>query len=448
MTGTLWRRLQLPNTAAALAGLLALPATALLLWPRPQAVGLARLLDQAQLMQSFGATPSRPLPGLWQQRLGAAARPLWQRQRGLWWQFWGVHGDAGAYLVVPTLSLGRQQTLRLPVPPLQVDDVSVIAADPLSRQWLAERLRVPARAQRGLELRCLQLLRRPQVVYWGPGGLAALAGPVAPLLQRVQQGCLLLQLNERALSFSGEAAAGAGVLGGSPRAAGPTSQRPLAAGTLLDLRGPSLEVLLQGLLSRQLVREPLAERYGIDQSKLALLRRLPFGLRLQELPKGRFQASLQLDLMPRRQDHRAWASLLGGLRQPLQQQGLQEPAPQLLGSGPRLGHSVLPSALWSTDDGSVVGGWLWKPPLNSRSESTLLLFLGPVPPAGPALAAPAADGDLWLRARPADLHRLGLWPDGFPALVRQASQLELVVSGGAAQPISQLTGRLELAHPR
>jgi hypothetical protein len=448
MTAWLPRRLQLPNTAAALLALILLPAAGLLLWPRPQAVGLARLLDQAQLMQSFGGSPESPLPGLWQQRLGAGAGDLWRRQRGLWWQFWAVHGDAGAYLVVPTLTLTTRDTARLPIAPLQVDDVSVIAADPLSRQWLADRLRVPARPQRGLEQRCLLQLRRPQVVYWGPGGLAALAGPMAPLLQRLQQGCLALELKDRALQFAGEAAAGTGVLGRTPMAPGPLSQRPLAAGTLLDLRGPSLEVLFQGLLARQLVREPLAERYGIQQSQLNLLRRLPFGLRLQELARGPFQASLQLDLMPRRQDHRSWSSLLAGLRQPLQQQGLQEPTPQLQAAGARLGTGVLPSAIWSADDGTVVGGWLWKPPLNPRADSSLLLFLGPPPPAGPALAPDGSGGDLWLRARPADLSRLGLWPQGFPALIRQAEQLELMVSGGAAEPISQLRGRLVLPRPR
>ncbi|MBM5801517.1 MAG: hypothetical protein FJ077_11955, partial [Cyanobacteria bacterium K_DeepCast_35m_m2_023] len=73
-------RLALPNTAAALAVLVLGPAAALLIWPRPQAVGLGRILAQAQLMQSFAAAPGRPLPRLWQQRLGPAAAPLWRRQ--------------------------------------------------------------------------------------------------------------------------------------------------------------------------------------------------------------------------------------------------------------------------------------------------------------------------------------------------------------------------------
>jgi len=442
-------RLQLLNTAAASAVLVLLPALGLWLWPRPQAQGLARLLPQVQLLQSFGPSASRPLPALWRQRLGADAQLLWSRQQGTWWQFWGAHGDAGAYLVLPALSFSGIASKRLPVPALMVDNLAVVAADPLSRQWLAERLQAVTRPQRGLDQRCLLQLQQPQAVYWTGAGLGELAGPVAPLLQRLQQGCLRLQLRGLSLNLAGEAAAGAGVLGAAAPAQLTRNPRPLPPGTLLELQGPSLEVLLQGLLTRQLVREPLASRYGINEAQIALLRRLPFLLRLRELPQGPFQAGLELELAPAARDRTAWGRLLAGLRQPLQQQGLQEPAPRLQSSAPQLSSGVLPSASWSDARGAVVGGWRWLAPATPGAEPRLLLFLGPGPLG--QLAAPAraqASDGLHLRARPVDLDRLGLWPQAFPQLVRRADQLELVAGGGARSPISQLLGRLELSRPR
>lgn len=446
-----WRRCQLPNTAALVAALLLLPSAALLIWPRPQAVGLGRILAQAQLMQSFAASPGRPLPGLWQQRLGASAAPLWARQVGVWWQFWGAHGDAGAYLVLPASNLGDRKGPRWPLQPLVVDDLAVFAADPLSRQWLADRLRTISRPPRGLEQRCLQQLRRPQTVVWSAGGLGALAGPVAPLLQRLQQGCLTLDLSGHALGFSGEAASSSGVLGTSAGQRLPAlSERPLPQGLLLELSGPSLDVLLQGLLARQLVREPLAARYGIAEPQLALLRRVPFVLRLREQSRGAFQASLDLELAPSERDRQAWAAVLRGLRDPLQQQGLQEPPPRLQSSAARLGTQLLPAASWTNDRGDVVGGWFWRAPTLAQTGAAtprLVLFLGPSPQLGLPEPQPneSDQAALRLRARPADLQRLGLFPQGFPQLIRQASGLELLAGDGAQQPLSRLTGRLLLS---
>jgi len=441
------QRLQLGHTLAAVAALLLVPALGLLLWPRPQAAGLGRLLSQAQLMQSFAAGgPSRPLPALWRERLGSAeAQRLWSRQQGVWWQFWGAHGDAGAYLVLPAVSLSGLNRARLPQAPLVVDDLAVLAADALSRQWLAERLRTVSRPQRGLEQRCLALLRRPQAVVWNPAGLGVLAGPVAPLLQRLQQGCLSLERRGDTLALSGEAAAGSGVLGPQPQSAPELSNRPLPPGALLELSGPSLEVLLQGLLGRQLVREPLASRYGITEPQLALLRRLPFVLRLRALSRGPFLAGLTLELAPSQRDRAAWLRLLAGLREPLLQQGLQEPPARLQAMTPRLSAGQLPASRWTRADGQVVGGWFWTLPSANRADTHLVLFVGPEPAQPFALAATTA---LRLRARPAELSALGLWPGTFPRLVSTAPALELLASDGATQPISRLSGRLTLIRSR
>jgi HlyD family secretion protein len=62
--------------------LVLVPALLLARWSRPRAVGLEQLMASASLLQSFPAAPERPVPALWNQRLGPelAAR-LWQRQR-------------------------------------------------------------------------------------------------------------------------------------------------------------------------------------------------------------------------------------------------------------------------------------------------------------------------------------------------------------------------------
>lgn len=441
-----WQRLPLRHTLTAVAALVLVPALGLLLWPRSQAAGLGRLLSQAQLMQSFAAGgTSRPLPALWRQRLGGQAPGLWARQQGTWWQFWGAHGDSGAYLVMPAVSLSGLNRARLPQQPLLVDDLAVIAADALSRQWLAERLRTVSRPQRGLEQRCLEQLRRPQVVVWNPAGLGVLAGPVAPLLQRLQQGCLSLDMRGDALALNGEAAAGSGVLGPPPPSGPDLVNRALPPGQLLELSGPSLEMLLQGLLGRQLVREPLASRYGITEPQLALMRRLPFVLRLRALPRGPFVAGLTLELAPPQRDRAAWLRLLAGLREPLLQQGLQEPPARLEATSPRLGAGLTQASRWTRADGQVVGGWFESRTPGTTDGSRLVLFLGPQPEASAGTAATTA---LRLRARPADLAALDLWPSGFPQLVRTAPSLELLASDGATQPISRLTGRLSLSRSR
>ena len=427
------RRVLLPNTAAAAAALLLVPALALLVWPRSQAQGLARLFNQSQLIQSFAAAPTRPPPALWRQRLGPLAAALWSRQQGVWWQFWGVHGDAGAFLVLPAVSLSGAAGDRLPVPPLLVDELAVVAADPLSRQWLSDRLRSVPRSPRGLEQRCLLQLRQPQTVSWSPAGLGALAGPVAPLLQRFQQGCLTLDLLGQRVDLSGEAAAAVGVLSPASQARPEPASRPLTPGQLLELRGPALEALLQGLLSRQLVREPLASRYAMAEPQLALLRRSPFVLRLRELPQGPFQAGLELALAPAARDRQAWERLLAALRQPLLQQGLQEQ-----GASPQRTH-------WRDEQGRVVGGWFWQTP-DAGGARRLVFFVGPEP--APGSAPPGPSGVVVLQARPSDLDRLGLWPGSFPPLVRRADQLEIQADAERGQPISRLTGRLALTRSR
>jgi hypothetical protein len=274
--------------------------------------------------------------------------------------------------------------------------------------------------------------------------------------------------------FLGEAAAVDGVLTTTREPASRSdlpTQAALPGDLLLELEGTSLEQLFQGLLSRELIREPLASRYGIDRSRLALLRQPPFRLRLRPQPKGAFQASLELQLMAGER-RREWEQLLVRLAQALQQQGLEDrsglplpsrpsslPLPRQPDAEPTLLPSPAPrkgpaqpavAATWSRADGVVVGGWRWISP--ARGPAQLLLFLGPVPrlplpmvgadPLGP----PA--GGLLLRARPSSLDALGLLPPEMPQLVRLSDQLWIDAAPlqvlEAQEPISQLRGRLRL----
>jgi hypothetical protein len=443
-------RLQLRATALVTALLLLGPALVLWRLPRPRAQGLARLLSETALIQSFAANPLRPVPSLWQQRLGPRqALRQWQRQGGLWWQFWGRDGDGGAFLAIADRPGPAAAATPLPPNALRVDDLLVLAPDPLSLRQLSDQLRSSSRQLQGLERRCLERLEQGQAVYWSPLGLAAITGPVAPLLQHLRQGCLSLATGSGALELpgalelQGEATAFTGLLAEPPRAgqafAGPARLPP---GIALELSGPRLEPWIQGLLSRQLIREPLAARYGLADGELKLLQSIPFQLRLRRIARGAFQAGLELQFIVG-SERQAWAKLLDQLRQGLLDGGLQE-TPARFEPGGAVGtggsNRRLPTASFSREDGQVVGGWRWL--ASPGGDPQLLLFLGSEPLA--PSAARIDSGRFQLRLRPSELDRLSLIPEGLPLLVRRATSLELAATATRGQPLSQLTGRLQL----
>jgi hypothetical protein len=443
-------RLQLRATALVTALLLLAPALVLWRLPRPRAQGLARLLSETALIQSFAANPLRPVPSLWQQRLGPRqALRQWQRQQGLWWQFWGRDGDAGAFLAIADRPGPAGAATPLPPNALRVDDLLVLAPDPLSLRQLSDQLRSSSRQLQGLERRCLERLEQGQAVYWSPLGLAAITGPVAPFLQHLRQGCLSLATGSGALELpgalelQGEATAFTGLLAEPPRAgqafAGPA---PLPPGIALELSGPRLEPWIQGLLSRQLIREPLAARYGLADGELKLLQSVPFQLRLRRIASGAFQAGLELQFIVG-SERQAWAKLLDHLRQGLLDGGLQE-TPARLEPGGAVGTGGssrrLPTASFSREDGQVVGGWRWL--ASPGGDPQLLLFLG-TEPLAPSAARIVPDR-FQLRLQPSELDRLSLIPEGLPLLVRRATSLELVATATKGQPLSQLSGRLQL----
>ena len=419
--------LPLPITGLSIAALLAIPAVLLVAFPRRSATGLERLIPSAALLQSFPAQPLAAPPGLWRQRLGPAlAARLWPQQRRLWWQFWGAHGDAaGAFLV-----FAAPQSQPLPPLALRVDDLVVVAPNPLARQLLQQELRVRRRSPRGLALRCTQELKEREAVHWNASALSQMLGPLAPLAQGQQQGCLVLAAQGRGLFWHGEAEASDGALAPPPPPlALPAASQPLAADALLELRGRRLDVLLQGLLASPVLRQSLAGRYGLGSDVLKVLQPSGFQLRLRQVPRGPFLAALELQLEVRPAGRPGLERWLDQLSRALTDQGLESNRP-------------LPAlTAWNREDGTVVGGWRW-----SARREQLLLFLGPVP-SRPAAPAPLEVGDWQLRLRPAAMASIGLMPAGVPVVVRRAVQLELLGKPVGLRPgerQSALAGRLQL----
>jgi hypothetical protein len=282
------------------------------------------------------------------------------------------------------------------------------------------------------------------------------------------------------VSWEGEAAAVEGLATTAgvalpQAAAAPGELAPLPADLLLELEGQSLDQLLQGLLSRDMIRQPLAARYGVDPKRLELLRRTPFRLRLRPQEQGPFRASLELQL-PVGEQAAAWRAMFTSVTEALRREGLtteakptaestqesrqaplpperqgEEAAPAEPATAPpaatRKETSTAPMIWHRPDDGAVVGGWRW---IGAGPSAEVLLFLGPPPLAPLPLGwrnRPPEPG-LRLRVRSEALDRLGLLPAGIPPLVRRASQLwletEPLGDPAAGAAISRLTGRLRL----
>ncbi|WP_094553985.1 hypothetical protein [Synechococcus sp. 1G10] len=460
----------LPITSALIAMLVLAPASQLHRFPRSNAEGLERVVGMATLVQSFQSGDARPVPLLWQERLGVeSATRLWTRQRGTWWQFWGREGSA--HLVVPARLFGPQASAPLPGRAVRVDDLVVIAPDPLSFQTLQQQLRRTARTPRGLEQRCVNLLRSRQAVAWTKLALAQISGDLAPLLQRFQQGCLTVSAEADGLSWQGEASAKPDSVAPAPSLppAPSASSEPLPPDLLLEVAGARLDLLLDALLSNAVIRQPLMDRYGLDQASLERLQKTPFLLRLRPQPKGPFQASLELQLAVG-QERSGWTRWLSALGQALKRQGLSDQkspstpgnaVPSSAGNSATAsaGRAKLASSLWLRDDGTPLGGWRWVVP-TSGGAPELLFVLGAGLPGAERFAAarPPAGGGLSLRARPDALAALGLLPPDLPAVARRATQLE-ILSAPAAAPkpgaspggdagLSWLWGSLRLAAPK
>lgn len=438
-------RFPLRCTVLATAALLLIPALALRRQPRLRAEGLGRLLPHASLLQSFPAAPERTPPLLWQQRLpDDLLQPLWQQQRQLWWQFWGHDGVGGAYLVMATPRAILSGAIAPPPHSLQLDGLLVVAANPVAEDLLRDQLGQTTAVQQGLQQRCLMELEQRQAAYWSAEGLGAMAGPISPLLQPFQEGCVALRLDGGALLFAGEAAATGGLLADAGEPVRDTDlPPPLEDALLLQLRGQSLQPVLRGLLGRQLIRQPLVSAYGFSEADLNLLQQSPFLLKLRPHDQGPFQAGLELVLAPQG-ERQAWQQLLQGLGERLMDRGMDA-----------VGGSEEDGSRWRDPSGRVVGGWRW---LDAGGDQMLLqLYLGPPPPPFDPVAAGLVSAADWralpglrLQARPAALAALDLLPPRLPLPLQQSPQLLLLTgapdpqAGGPSGGPSRLLGRLEL----
>ena len=188
----LW--IPLPVSTVSMLLLLVAPAVLLSRWSRPRAEGVEQLMGAASLLQSFAASPNRPIPALWIERLGPeVARERWRAQHRVWWQFWASHSESAPFLAFP-IDPARSGAAALPPNALRVGDLLVLAETPTARQQLLTSLRPLQRRSRGLTLRCRQRLQAGQAVFWQADALGSLLGPIAPLLERYQVGCLSLAL--------------------------------------------------------------------------------------------------------------------------------------------------------------------------------------------------------------------------------------------------------------
>lgn len=435
-------RLPLGITLLTTLAFLLVPSLALRRMPRPQAVGLEKLMANASLLQSFRPTPDRPVPGLWKERLGeASAGKLWRFQTRTWWQFWDGHADGQPFLALSARGLPDAFLRSVPIAPLRVGDLAIFSPDPQSRQILNDRLQAQVRRSQGLRLRCLPRLEREQAVFWRPAGLGVLLGPLSPLLQNFQEGCLSLTIEGAGLDWSGEAASVEGMVIQVPQGMAlppsPPPQMALAKDGLLEVHGASLDPLISGLLARELIRQPLAERYGLGPQQIQLLRTTPFRLVLRPSGDRAFQASLELTVAVGR--HQAqWEGVLKRLSQRLGKEGLRPRVP----STPGL-------TLWQRKDGVGLGGWGWQ---KGRLKGTdqITLFLGPQPSGLQPWAGPeaAGKGGLVMMARPKALADLGLLPPDLPEVVRRSSSLWIQAGPfpgyGQGAPLSRLQGSLEI----
>lgn len=462
-------RVPLGFTLATTLVFLLVPALLLRQLPRPQALGLEKLMANVSLLQSFRAASERPVPDLWRQRLGGPlAQRLWRLQTRTWWQFWDGHADGEPFLAISSRGLPISSLRALAVPPLKVGDLAILSPDLLSRQMLSDRLRPQVRPSPGLRLRCLPRLERDQAVFWRPSALGVIVGPLASFLQDFQEGCLSLSIRSDGLIWSGEAASVEGML--LPASLGERAPeeepafRPSAADSLLEVQGQSLERLLAGLLARELIRQPLAERYGFGREQIALLRRTPFRLVLRPLADGPFQASVELTVLVDGQE-RQWKEVLARVAANLQKEGLRPhsrrptspppPPPPPPGSAtpplqpsPTSRLSVWPVAWWTRQDGVVVGGWQRR--LLPGGKDQITLVLGPRPtelaPLEPGTLP--AKGAMRMMVRPRELAQRGLLPAELPEVVQRSAWLwvtsEPLAGKGVDAAVSLLRGKLSL----
>lgn len=380
--------------------------------PADPSGSLQPLLPSVALLQTF-PPPGRggTVPPLWRERLPQAlSERLRQQSASPWAQAWSSHSGTPPFLIVRDLP-GR---VSLPHS-FRWGGYTIIAADPLALQTLQADLKRPLAA--GHRRRCPQVDGPPPALFWSGDALTSLAGPLAPLLQPWQEGCLTLNGTggaDRRLRWTGR------VSGQPPLDVAPTGSSDPApsipAGSttpsLLTLEGNSLEPLIGGLLRPGPLLSELRQRHGLSAPLQRQLLASPFRLTLRANAADapyRVTLLLALPMQPGSPPPtRTLAPLLAALGRDLPDDlRLQKDAD---------GNRVL--------DGSdqVRGGWL-------QNDRGLVFSLGGAPDGAPLAAGPVAMArGLRLDASPVALEGLQLLPQALPETLRRSPRLQAVWS--------------------
>lgn len=395
--------------------------------PAAPAGSLQPMLPSLALLQTFPAPGSRgPLPRIWRDRLPMALMERLQRQSASpWAQAWSSHGGTPPFLIlrdVPSRIQVRES--------FRWGPYTIVAADPLSRQALQADLQRPLAA--GHRRRCPLVDGPAPALFWSSDALASLAGPLVPLLQPWQEGCLRLgsegQQGGR-LTWSGQVTSQPPLVGAAATVS-PSGAPPDAPAAPLELEGTSLAPLLGSLLRQGPLLSELRQHYGLSAALQEQLLGSPFRLRVTANGADAPYRVTLLVALPRAagaaSPARSLAPLLTALARDLPDDL------QVVHGGNR--SRVVDAA------GQVRGGWL-------QEERGVVFSLGGGPDPAPLAAGPVAVArGMRLTASPRTLDGLQLLPEALPMSLRRSPLLQADwtpdTAGAAA---AQFTGWLSPA---
>ncbi len=409
----------------------------------PRRGALQTLVAASTALQASQGDPSREPPQIWHERLGIRiATQLWTRLgHGLWWQAWSDDGEP--HLIIPWTVLERSSRESLEI--TQINDLAVVSANALTRRQLLTRIDQlsPEPPQpNAVEVACLRALSRSPSLQWSPQAIGRYAGEAAPLLAEAGYGCLSHSSDAETLRWYGWVSrdpleTAAVVHPASARVMDTPSETTMTAPLLLE--GEQFRALVAALTAREVVRNPLASRYGINAGDLDRLIAMPFRLRLVANPSQAFQAGVQIQL---------WT---GGDSDAVRR-SLSTLADQLRMSGWTTTPSDPIADGWLINEGgsdTPVGGWRWLQTEDQDPVLSLGLGLAPANDVIPTMKGAARTPWFGLQASPETLDALGMLPAQTPLQIRRASSLRLtltplvspVTRSGA---VHQFSGQLSL----
>jgi hypothetical protein len=383
------------------------------------------MLPSLALLQTFPAPGGGgALPRLWRERLPATLAERLSRQSPSPWALaWTSHSGTPPFLIlrdVPShVSVAHS---------FRWGGSTIVAADPLSRQALQADLQWPLAAA-GHRSRCPLVDGPAPTLFWSSDALANLAGPLVPLLQPWQEGCLRLASDGpqgSRLTWSGRVTSEP-PLAEAAVAVGPMPARPTPSASPLTLEGTSLAPLVGRLVRPGPLLNELRQHYGLSPALQGHLLGSPFRLMVvANAAEAPYRVTLLLAL-PRAargpSPAHSLAPLLAALARDL---------PDDL--------QVLP---WDKGSrvvdatGQVRGGWL-------QEERGVVFSLGGAPDPTPLASGPVtvASG-MRLTASPRALDQLQLLPEALPMSVRGSPLLQASWTPDSANgPTAQFWGWL------